>query len=198
MSAAEDEQPKDVVVDSFPTPHEAEMMRSKLESEGISASLRDAQTVGADARLGMIVGGVKVVVGANDAERARQVIVATKMEALSNRGKPVFRIRATRTSTGAMVGAGIGALAGAIATLLVSYPFLIGALALAGGVAGGLNGRRMRADYCSGLGCAALLTPDATVCKKCGGNVAGTIEHPDDRLEAEENLRRRSAGSSID
>jgi hypothetical protein len=187
MSAPEE----DVVVDSLPTPHEAEMMRSKLESEGISASLRDSQTVGADARLGMVIGGVKVVVGASDAERARELIAATKKAALSNQGKPVFRIRATRTSSGAMIGAGIGALAGAIATMFVSYPFLIAALALAGGIAGGFNGRRIRADYCSGLGCAALLTPDASVCSKCGGNIAGTIDDPDDRLEAEENLRRR-------
>jgi hypothetical protein len=48
----------------------------------------------------------------------------------------------------------------------------------------------MRADYCSDPRCARSLARDDALCPGCGGTVAGEIETPDDRLEAEDRIRR--------
>ncbi len=63
-----------LVVATFALPTEAEMARGLLESNGIQALLRDEGLVGVHPWLSNAVGGVKVVVPAEDAERAREIL----------------------------------------------------------------------------------------------------------------------------
>jgi Putative prokaryotic signal transducing protein len=64
-----------LVVATFPLPTEAEMARELLERNGIEAILRDAGFLGVHPWLSNAVGGVKVVVPAEDARRAREILV---------------------------------------------------------------------------------------------------------------------------
>jgi len=63
-----------LVVATFALPTEAEMARGLLESNGIEALLRDEGLVGVHPWLSNAIGGVKVVVLAEDAQRAREIL----------------------------------------------------------------------------------------------------------------------------
>ena len=63
-----------LVVATFALPTHAEMARGLLESNGIQALLRDEGLVGVHPWLSNALGGVKVVVAAEDAERAREIL----------------------------------------------------------------------------------------------------------------------------
>lgn len=58
------------VVASFATPVEADVLRMRLEAEGIRSVLADESTVGMNWVLGNAVGGVKVLVIESDLEAA--------------------------------------------------------------------------------------------------------------------------------
>jgi hypothetical protein len=184
-----------VEVDNYPTIHEAALMRSKLISEGVRAWLRDEHTVGINPMLNTVVRGVKIVVSAYDADAARKVIDAARRAAISNEGRPVFRIRATKASSRLLWGVGLGCAVGMGIAALLAQPLYIVIATAGGAIIGAVNGARIRDDYCSGLRCAAKLAPHATVCPRCGGTIAGVIGSPDDRLEAEENLRKTGENS---
>lgn len=108
-----------------------------------------------------------------------------------NLGRPVFRIERTR----ARRYAGLATLAGFMALpligMLVPSTALAFAAVLAAALAGFITGRRVRADHCADPDCKTLLAPDVTRCPGCDGTVAGTIRHPDERLEAAEAYSRR-------
>ena len=61
------------VVASFATPVEADVLRMRLEAEGIRSVLADESTVGMNWMLGNAVGGVKVLVIESDLEAALQI-----------------------------------------------------------------------------------------------------------------------------
>ncbi len=112
-----------------------------------------------------------------------------------NIGRRTFRIRRTRAVP-------FGALGAALAVLLVvllrarvgfRLALLLGAAAF---VVCLVIGLRRRWDYCSDPDCRADLAPDATVCPRCGGTISGTLSHPNERLEAEERLRRRDGDTA--
>ena len=63
-----------IVVATFSLPTEAEMARELLEQNGIEAILRDAGFLGVHPWLSNAVGGVKLVVPAEDARRARELL----------------------------------------------------------------------------------------------------------------------------
>jgi len=63
-----------LVIATFSLPTEAEMARELLEQNGIAAVLRDEGLVGVHPWLSNAVGGVKVVVPAEDAERAVEIL----------------------------------------------------------------------------------------------------------------------------
>jgi hypothetical protein len=63
-----------VTVATFDSPPEAELARNRLEEEGISALLVDAETVGTLWYVGTALGGVKVQVEEADAPRARAIL----------------------------------------------------------------------------------------------------------------------------
>ncbi len=63
-----------VTVASFPDVPEAQLARERLELEGIQAFVADALTAGVMPYLTGSTGGVRLQVGAKDAERAREVL----------------------------------------------------------------------------------------------------------------------------
>jgi hypothetical protein len=56
--------------------HEAELVKSVLEAEGIDADIPDAYMAGVQPMLGAAIGGVRVRVRATDLERAEQALAA--------------------------------------------------------------------------------------------------------------------------
>ncbi|MFL5309721.1 MAG: putative signal transducing protein [Myxococcales bacterium] len=62
------------VVATFALPTQAEMARELLERNGIDARLRDQGFIGVHPWLSNAVGGVKLVVPADDAELAREIL----------------------------------------------------------------------------------------------------------------------------
>jgi hypothetical protein len=158
---------------------EAEVLKAALRGSGIKASLRDHHTVAANSLLGAVVGGVKVIVPAEDEERAKEVLAARK----DNDGRPVFRV--VRRPYGAY--GFIGLVAGIIADL----PFdALGAFAVLGPLAGmgiGIWRASVAKPYCAS--CGARVDEIGSRCNGCGGNIAGNIGHPNERLAAEESLR---------
>ena len=106
-----------------------------------------------------------------------------------NLGRKIFRVRGTRASNGALLGGLIGTLVAAVVARLLGSWLPI-ALVPVGFLAGLLRGRWIRADHCSEPGCRWLIAPDDSLCPGCGGTVSGEIVFPEDRFDAEENLRR--------
>jgi hypothetical protein len=63
-----------VVVATFALPTEAEMARELLETNGIDARLRDQGFIGVYPWMSSALGGVKLVVAAEEAELAREIL----------------------------------------------------------------------------------------------------------------------------
>src|SRR5690606_14037290 len=63
-----------VTVATFVTPLEAELVRARLDEAGVEAFVADAELVTADWTMSNAIGGVKVRVAVEDAERARAVL----------------------------------------------------------------------------------------------------------------------------
>jgi len=57
--------------------HEAELLKSVLDAEGIPAEIPDAYMAGVQPALGAAIGGIRVVVRGNDMERAVRALAAT-------------------------------------------------------------------------------------------------------------------------
>jgi hypothetical protein len=58
--------------------HEAHLIVSVLEAEGIEATIPDAYTLGARPELANALGGVRVLVRASDLDRANEVLAAVE------------------------------------------------------------------------------------------------------------------------
>jgi Putative prokaryotic signal transducing protein len=63
-----------VVVATFSLPTQAEMARELLETNGIEARLRDQGFIGVYPWMSTVMGGVKLVVAAEEAELAREIL----------------------------------------------------------------------------------------------------------------------------
>lgn len=61
------------VLATFPYSTEAQIIKSKLESEDISVILLDEKTVDSDPLISQAIGGVKLLVSNNDLEKALQI-----------------------------------------------------------------------------------------------------------------------------
>jgi len=99
-----------------------------------------------------------------------------------NRGRPVFRVRATWRLSGAFW----GGLAGMFAGMAAPTWILLGIVG--GATTGFVAGRTIRRGRCSDPECRHLLRGGESTCPGCGGAVRGEIARPDDRLAAEERL----------
>ena len=56
--------------------HEAELIKSVLEAEGIEAQIPDAYMAGVQTALGAAIGGIRVVVSSLDLDRAEMALAA--------------------------------------------------------------------------------------------------------------------------
>ncbi len=62
-----------IVLDVFEYSTEAQLIKSKLDSEGIQTMLMDEKTIDADPLLSQAVGGVKLLVHNSDLEKALEI-----------------------------------------------------------------------------------------------------------------------------
>lgn len=176
---------------TFYTPHEAELAKGHLASEGIPSEVWDANIVAADPFLAVAVRGVKVVVPESLLVRAKAILDPV-VSALSGPARPVFRVRGNRAQRGAFIGSVVGLGAGVgLGALMGAGPIVPVGLFLAGLTLGGGLGARQRADTCSDPACGERLPETATHCPKCGGLLRGDIAHGNERLAAEEALAER-------
>jgi hypothetical protein len=65
-----------VTVARFGTAAEAHILKGRLEAEGVAVTIADEETVSMAWHLGQAVGGIKVQVNPQDAERAREITAA--------------------------------------------------------------------------------------------------------------------------
>jgi hypothetical protein len=98
-----------------------------------------------------------------------------------NRGQKVFRVRGNRSVIGAALGTTAGMALGIPAGLALGALPAACAVLLAGAVGLGL-GARSRRYRCSDPECAHPMSDAAAECPRCGGSIAGDIDHPDQRL----------------
>ena len=56
--------------------HEAELVKSVLDAEGIDADIPDAYMAGVQPALGAAIGGIRVMVRSSDLDRAEQALAA--------------------------------------------------------------------------------------------------------------------------
>ena len=78
-----------VVLDSFDLVADAELLRIKLESEGIPVFLKDVNIMQAEPFIAAATGGVKVMVLRQDLIRAESIYEELRRFALDREGNPV-------------------------------------------------------------------------------------------------------------
>lgn len=128
-------------------------------------------------------------------EYVEPVLPADSPEAMEtcrfNAGRPVFAVQKSRASVYTAVGFVLGLVAGALITGLSGQPVAMAVLLVIGSGAGAYYGWHQRYEVCSDRACEAVLEPGMSECPHCGGHIAGSIRHADDRLEAEEDYYRK-------
>ncbi|MDM9631317.1 DUF2007 domain-containing protein [Robiginitalea aurantiaca] len=68
---------------------DAELLKAKLESEGIHVFLKDANILQADPFIAAAIGGVKVMVYQEDREKAKEIYDSVRRYAIDKNGEPV-------------------------------------------------------------------------------------------------------------
>jgi hypothetical protein len=78
---------------------DAELLKTKLESEGIPVFLKDANILQADPFIASAIGGVKVMVYQQDRERAEDIYNSVRRYAVDRNGNPIVcpNCKATRS-----------------------------------------------------------------------------------------------------
>ena len=76
-------------VASFEYVADVQILKGKLESEGIPVFLRDENTLNSDPLISNAIGGVKLLVYAQDKERALEIYNEIRAYALDDFGNPV-------------------------------------------------------------------------------------------------------------
>ena len=112
----------------------------------------------------------------------------TEEDTTWNAGHPVFRVRESHVVLSTVLPGLIFGIGGMALTGVLwgsQSGFWAGAAGAAIGLRTGLKGR---CDVCSDPECKAKIPEPAVTCPGCGGTVAGRIDNPDQRLEAEERL----------
>jgi hypothetical protein len=112
----------------------------------------------------------------------------TEEDTTWNAGHPVFRVRESHVVLSTVLPGLIFGIGGMALTGVLwgsQSGFWAGAAGAAIGLRTGLKGR---CDVCSDPECKAKIPEPAATCPGCGGTVAGRIDNPDQRLEAEERL----------
>lgn len=68
---------------------DVQIVKGKLESEGITVFLRDENTLNSDPMISNAIGGVKLQVYAKDREKALEIYNEIRAYAVDNFGKPI-------------------------------------------------------------------------------------------------------------
>ncbi|WP_422861814.1 DUF2007 domain-containing protein [Flagellimonas sp. W118] len=75
---------------SFEFPADVQIIKGKLESEGIMVFLRDETTINSDPLISTAIGGVKLQVYTKDKERAKEIFDEIRNYATDSEGKPII------------------------------------------------------------------------------------------------------------
>lgn len=76
-------------IGSFEYPADVQIIKSKLESEGIPVFLRDENTLNSDPLISHAIGGVKLCVYSRDAEKALEIYNEIRAYAVDDMGNPI-------------------------------------------------------------------------------------------------------------
>lgn len=74
---------------TFEFPADVQIIKGKLESEGIPVFLRDENTINSDPLISMAIGGVKLQVYAKDRDRALEIYDEIRAYAHDDGGNPI-------------------------------------------------------------------------------------------------------------
>ncbi|MEX0359712.1 DUF2007 domain-containing protein [Flagellimonas sp.] len=74
---------------SFEFPADVQIIKGKLEAEGIQVFLRDENTINSDPLISSAIGGVKLQVYTTDMERAKRIFDEVRNYATDMEGKPI-------------------------------------------------------------------------------------------------------------
>jgi hypothetical protein len=165
---------------------EAEMAKTRLESEGIFALTADGATASVAPHLSLAIGGVRLQVREDDLEEASAILDEERHQRPA--GAITFRVASDASVLGALSGITVGGMALAALSGVVPVGGLIGATAVLTMLGYAVGSGRKR-GWCTTVGCAHPLEPDDEVCPGCGAEVVETIARAEDRLEAEERVR---------
>lgn len=77
------------ILGAFDYVADAELLKSKLESEGIQVFLKDANILQADPFIASAIGGVKVMVYQEDQKKAKEIYDSVRRYATDKQGNPV-------------------------------------------------------------------------------------------------------------
>jgi hypothetical protein len=113
----------------------------------------------------------------------------------ANKGRPVFRVRESRTIILSFLGLAGGAIVGLVGTAIFNHGGVIVAGAVAGFIFALVKGGRFQ-DRCSGPGCRNVLGSSERVCKNCGGVIRGRIGNFRAHLTAEEDFFQHQTESA--
>jgi Putative prokaryotic signal transducing protein len=78
-----------VTIARYPYSTEAQIVKGRLEADGIEVFLRDNITIDTDPLVSQAIGGVKLKVLAKDEKAAREILDSIKSYSIDDDGKPV-------------------------------------------------------------------------------------------------------------
>lgn len=86
---------------SFEFPADVQIIKGRLEAEGIPVFLKDENTINSDPLISGAIGGVKLQVYFSDKERAKEIYDEVRNYATDNEGNPVVcpNCKATKSET---------------------------------------------------------------------------------------------------
>lgn len=76
-------------IGSFEYPADVQIIKGRLESEGIKVFLRDENTLNTDPLISQAIGGVKLQVYTKDKDRATAIYDEIRSYALDDKGEPI-------------------------------------------------------------------------------------------------------------
>lgn len=86
---------------SFEFPADVQIIKGRLEAEGIAVFLKDENTINSDPLISSAIGGVKLRVYATDKERAKEIYDEVRNYATDNQGNLIVcpNCKATKSET---------------------------------------------------------------------------------------------------
>lgn len=78
-----------VTIARFPYSSEAQIIKGRLETEGIQVFLKDNITIDTDPLVSQAIGGIKLKVLAEDEAKAREILGSIKAYSVNDDGEPI-------------------------------------------------------------------------------------------------------------